>query len=185
VLKYRVPGRPWMDFGAAPMQDAERAMGVIRNRAQEFNIDPHRLGFSGFSAGANLCAHISTGFANRTYARIDGADDQNRRPDVSLLIYPWRVVETDLETLTFNVTAQHPPAFLAQAEDDPTAPIENSLYYFLQLKAIGAPPSELHAYPRGGHGFGLCTVDTPWHAECTWPDRAALFLKDLWSETFE
>mmetsp|Transcript_35740 Transcript_35740/g.83015 ORF Transcript_35740/g.83015 Transcript_35740/m.83015 type:complete len:157 (+) Transcript_35740:1098-1568(+) len=104
-------------------------------------------------------------------------------PDASLMIYPWKLVEDDMKTLAFNVTKDHPPAILVSAEDDPTAPIQNPIMYYLALKTTKAPPSELHTYPRGGHGFGLCTITnvTAWHAECTWPDRAALFLHDLWN----
>mmetsp|Transcript_35740 Transcript_35740/g.83014 ORF Transcript_35740/g.83014 Transcript_35740/m.83014 type:complete len:178 (+) Transcript_35740:710-1243(+) len=66
ILKYRVPGRSWLDFGAAPLQDAQRAFGVLRSRASEFNVDPNRIGFVGFSAGGNLVAHHSTSFSTRS-----------------------------------------------------------------------------------------------------------------------
>lgn len=180
VLKYRVPGRPWLAFGEAPLMDAQRALSIVRARAHEFGVDPARIGFMGFSAGGHLTAHVSTSYQRRAYARVDDADDASCRPDFSLLIYPWKLVdEADLQTLLVNITGETPPAFLSQAADD-FAHVECSIRYYLGLKRAKASPSELHVWPVGGHGYGRCTVNpVPYTEACSWPERAAAFLRHL------
>jgi|Transcript_27065 hypothetical protein len=139
----------------------------------------------GFSAGGHLTGHLNVAWASRTYAHIDAADEQPCRPDFALMIYPWRSVsdppvnEPPSGASADNVTKDTPPTMLAQAEDDPVHP-ENSLYYWLALKQQGAAPSELHIYPRGGHGYGRCTMPGfAFYEVCTWPNRGELFLKTL------
>ena len=187
VLKYRVPAREWLPFGAAPLMDAQRSMGLVRQLAvgkPELSLNASSVGFIGFSAGGHLSAHLattcSTAPMRRSYPLVDAADKLSCRPDFSLLIYPWRLT-TDASHL--NVTAAHPPAFLAQAEDDEAAPILNcSLPYYGRLKVAGAPLSELHIYPRGGHGYGRCTIGASKGLDeevCTWDNRAARFLKSV------
>eukprot|EP00658_Telonema_sp_P-2_P020899 TRINITY_DN18295_c0_g1_i1.p1 TRINITY_DN18295_c0_g1~~TRINITY_DN18295_c0_g1_i1.p1 ORF type:complete len:291 (-),score=54.38 TRINITY_DN18295_c0_g1_i1:279-1151(-) len=182
VLKYRVPARSWLPFGGAALMDAQRAMGLVRQMAgskQLPRLNASRIGFMGFSAGGHLTGHISTSWQTRSYPKLDHADDLSCRPDFAIMIYPWEVVQADLHTTSLNVTSQTPVTFLAQAEDDPVH-VENSLFYWLALKQHKAPPSELHLYPRGGHGYGRCTVaPVSWAEVCTWPDRAALFLQVL------
>lgn len=188
MLKYRVPARSWLPFGAAPLMDAQRAMGLTRANAKALGLNASRLGFLGFSAGGHLTAHLSSTSSSalpasatwRDYPPVDPADKLSARPDVSVLVYPWRLVDdATLSTLTLNVTSAHPPAFLSQAEDDPVH-MENAFYYFRGLKTAKAPPSELHIYPRGRHGYGRCTVGASkslmGHDEvCTWPEQAARF----------
>merc|ERR1712139_68938 len=106
----------------------------------------------GFSAGGHLTARLSNAFASRAYPRIDAVDDQSCRPDFSLLIYPGFIRHG-----APNVTKDHPPAFIMQAENDPFG-AQNALYYYLDLKAKGAPPSEVHIYETGGHAYGMCSV---------------------------
>ena len=123
VLKYRVPARPWLAFGEAPLMDAQRAMGLVRANADWLGLNASRLGFIGFSAGGHLTAHLSTTSSadrphaalRRNYRRVDAADDLSCRPDFSLLVYPWALVEDATRSeLTLNVTSGHPPAFLTQ-----------------------------------------------------------------------
>lgn len=180
VLKYRVPARPWLSFGEAPLMDAQRALGMVRYHAKDFGLDANKIGFMGFSAGAHLTAHLSTNYTARAYPRMDAADDESCRPDFSLIVYPWKLVrDTDLTTLTLEITSSTPPFFIAQAEDDHVH-VENAVFWMLGLKRAKAPPSELHVYPRGGHGYGRCTIgSTSWHEVCTWPHRAALYLRTL------
>eukprot|EP00929_Paragymnodinium_shiwhaense_P001255 TRINITY_DN101486_c0_g1_i1.p1 TRINITY_DN101486_c0_g1~~TRINITY_DN101486_c0_g1_i1.p1 ORF type:complete len:346 (-),score=46.07 TRINITY_DN101486_c0_g1_i1:43-999(-) len=181
VLKYRVPARPWLPFGEAPLMDAQRAVRMVRANAERLGLNESRIGFMGFSAGGHLTAHVSTEFQRQTYTPLDEIDRLSSRPDFSILVYPWRLVEdNDLQKVALNVTGAHPPAMLVQAWDDPEAHVQNSLQYTLALKSVVAPPSELHMYPKGGHGYGRCTV-TPgaWNEVCTWPDRAARFLAGL------
>jgi acetyl esterase/lipase len=191
VLKYRVPGRTWLPFGAAPLMDAQRAMGLVRQMAESGKmpgLNKAKIGFMGFSAGAHLTGHLGVAWQKRTYPRVDAADDEACRPDFSMMVYPWRSVseapvnETVPGASASNVTKDTPPTMLVQAEDDPVH-VENSLYYYLALKQKAAAPSEMHLYPAGGHGYGRCTVNlvakANWQEVCTWPDRGALFLQTL------
>merc|ERR1711871_1506706 len=100
------------------------------------------------------------------------------------MIYPWESVtqgpvNADASMASaLNITADTPPTMLVQAEDDPVH-MENAMFYYLALKQKQAAPSELHIYPRGGHGYGRCNpavqVGSVFHEVCTWPDRGKLF----------
>jgi len=156
LLKYRVPARAGLQRYTAPLQDAQRAISMVRSSAAEWKIDPKRLGILGFSAGGHLSAAASTNYETRTYPIGDAADSQSCRPDFTVLIYPaYLTTEADLTKLApeIKVTQQTPPAFLAQTEDDPVR-VENVLTYSLALKKAKVP-FELHIYPTGGHGYGL------------------------------
>jgi len=175
LLKYRVPRRPDRETHAAPLQDAQRAMGILRQRAGEFGLDPRRLGVLGFSAGGHLAAVLSNQYRERTYPVVDAADAQSCRPDFSILIYPAYLTEKN-QGVTLSsllpVDDRTPPAFLVMAADDPVR-AENVLSYALALKQAKVPV-ELHLYPTGGHGYGLRRTDNPltW-----WPDRATEWLR--------
>ena len=173
VLKYRVPARPGGPRYAAPLQDAQRAIGMVRSRAEEWGIDPHRIGVLGFSAGGHLAAAASTNFDKRAYTPIDAADQASCRPDFAVLIYP-AYLAPDEKTLApeLTVRADTPPTFLVQAEDDPVH-VENSLVYFKALKDAKVP-AEMHIFPTGGHGYGLRPTD---QKVTTWPQLAAQWLK--------
>ena len=187
VLKYRVPLRPEAagTLGMAQLMDAQRAMGLARAHAAEWGLNASRLGFIGFSAGGHLTAHLSTTWAARAYARVDAADDLPCRPDFSLLIYPWMLLEGNNASATslapyLQVTRQHPPALLAQNLDDTTAWPENSMMYARALAMAGAPAGAVHLYPKGGHGFGLCANWQPiggFQQCCEWPLAAQRFLQ--------
>jgi len=167
ILKYRVPGNRDGAFC-----DAQRAMGLIRSRAQIFNVDPKRLGVMGFSAGAHLAVRACTDFARRFYEPIDGADGLSSRPDFALIIYPaylFRNGYTLAPELT--VTPHAPPTFLVQAEDDDPH-VDSSLAYCIALKAAKVPV-ELHLFPSGGHGYGLRKKGK---ATDVWPELAAAWL---------
>lgn len=181
VLKYRVPGRTWLPFGEAALTDAQRAMGLVRQHAGALGLNASRIGFLGFSAGGNLVGQISTKYQQRLYQRIDVADDVSCKPDFSVFVYPWRLLKDDLRTVDLPVDSQHPPALLVQSEDDNTAHVETSLFYYAALKVAGAPGSEMHLYSKGGHGYGRCTTaDVPVQFEaCSWPQRAEDFMRSL------
>jgi len=139
----------------------------------------------GFSAGGHLTGHINVAWKARTYPRVDAADDLACRPDFSIMVYPWMSVtqapvsQPVTSASAANVTMDTPPTMLVQAEDDPVH-VENALYYWLALKDQKAAPSELHLYPRGGHGYGRCTSPgSTFHEVCTWPDRGRLWLQTL------
>jgi len=167
LLKYRVPdsGHHW-DPGCkcrinpqAPtaLQDAQRALGLVRAHAAEWHIDPHKIGVLGFSAGGHLSAAISTHFEQRLYPAVDAADKQSCRPDFSVVIYPGHLWISE-DKLELNpdvpVTTQTPPTFLLQAENDDVDNVNHSLVYYLALKNAGVPV-EMHLYAQGGHAFGL------------------------------
>lgn len=176
VLKYRVPRRPGKEKvePVESLQDAQRAMSLVRSRAEEFGIDPKKIGMLGFSAGGHLTARTSTTFAKRSYQPIDDIDEVSSRPDFTVLIYTAYLVEKDSTVLKpeFPISKETPPAFLAHAGDDPVTP-ESSLFYYLALKRAGVP-AEVHIYSTGGHGFGLRDSPSPSH---TWPKRCEEWLR--------
>ncbi len=174
LLKYRVPRREGLEKHAAPLQDAQRAMGLIRQNATEWGIDPQRVGILGFSAGGHLAAVTSTTTA-RTYPTVDAADEQSSRPDFAVLVYPGYLTvkeEHDRVSSELKITGDTPPTFLVMAQDDPVR-VENVFGYASALKQAGVS-FELHVYPTGGHGYGLRrTADMV----TTWPDRVADWMK--------
>jgi acetyl esterase/lipase len=175
LLKYRVPKREGRERHAAPLQDAQRALGLIRHRAGEIGINPKRLGVLGFSAGGHLAAALCSHVERRTYPDVDAADSASCRPDFSLLIYPAYLAvkeEGDKIAPEVQVSTNHPPTFLAMAQDDPVR-VENVVYYFMGLKQARVP-AELHVYPTGGHGYGLRGTE---QLVTTWPERAAGWMR--------
>jgi acetyl esterase/lipase len=155
LLKYRVPEPPGIPRYAAPLQDAQRAVGIVRSHANEWHIDPKRIGVLGFSAGGHLAALLSNNYQARSYSFFDDADKASCRPDFTLLIYPAYLTGDDRTTLSpeIKVSGQTPPTFLVQTEDDPVH-VENSLVYYRALAAAKAP-AEMHLFSTGGHGYGL------------------------------
>ena len=177
VLKYRVPRRPDQPKDKPPLgalQDAQRAMSLVRGNAKEWNLDPDRIGMLGFSAGGHLTAWTATNFDKRAYEALDGIDKVSCRPDFAVLIYPGGVVAKDKEELSpeIRVSKETPPCFFAHAGNDPVKP-ENSVQMYLALKKVGVA-AELHIYATGGHGFGLRPSDKPCS---TWPERCGEWLK--------
>lgn len=177
LLKYRVPGTGPYPKSSAALQDAQRALGMVRQHAAAWQIDPHRIGVLGFSAGGHLAVAISTHDQKRLYDPADGADQLSCRPDFALVIYPGYLAIAE-KHFEFNpdipVTAQTPPTFLVQAEDDPVH-VENAVEYFMALKRAGVP-AELHVYAKGGHGYGLRRTNLP---ITTWPDAAERWLQTI------
>ncbi|MEI9904584.1 MAG: alpha/beta hydrolase [Asticcacaulis sp.] len=191
VLKYRVPGSgPWWDEACTcehtdvlprALEDAQRAMGLLRLHAQDYGIDPHKVGVLGFSAGGHMVADISTHYARRAYAPVDAADAQSARPDFAVALYPGHIWGDEYpgdhvnHDIVDNITADTPPTFLLQNEDDPVDPVANSRTYDAALKARGVPV-EYHTYPHGGHAFGLRATKEP---STHWPDLVEAWLKGL------
>ncbi len=163
LLKYRVPDSgPYPKFAAA-LQDAQRAMGVVRQHAAEWGIDPHRVGVLGFSAGGHLAAAISNIYQKRVYDPVDAADQLSCRPDFAVVMYPGYLALADQNFAPnpdIHPTADTPPTFILQAENDYTAHVENAVVYFMELKNAKVP-AELHIYAEGGHGFGIRPRDLP------------------------
>jgi acetyl esterase/lipase len=156
LVKYRVPDSGPLPKSAAALEDAQRAVGMVRFHAAEWHIDPHRIGVLGFSAGAHLSAALSTHFDHRLYEPADAADRLPCRPDFAVIVYPGYLALAE-QNFAANpeilVTADTPPSFIVQTEDDPVH-VENATNYFLQLKNAQVP-AELHIYAEGGHGYGL------------------------------
>ena len=159
LLKYRVPTRSPEGYGESPpaLEDAQRTLGLVRLHAAEWQIDPHKIGVIGFSAGGHLVTAMSTHFDKRSYPAIDAADKESCRPDFAIACYPGHLWQDD-EGFKLNpnvpVTTNTPPTFLVQAEDDHVDGVEQSLVYYIGLKQAGVPV-EMHLYAQGGHGFGL------------------------------
>lgn len=177
LLKYRVPESGPYPKSAAALQDAQRAMGIVRAHAADWKLDPHRIGVLGFSAGGHLAAAISTHFDKRLYDPVDAADQLSCRPDFAVIVYPGYLAIAEQNfapNAEIHVTEQTPPTFLVQAEDDPVH-VENSTVYFLELKNAKVP-AELHIYAQGGHGYGLRRTELP---ITRWPELVETWLHTI------
>jgi acetyl esterase/lipase len=177
LLKYRVPDSGPYHKSSAALQDAQRALGIVREHAADWHIDPHRIGVLGFSAGAHLAAALSTHFDQRLYDPIDAADMLSCRPDFAVIVYPGylALAEQNFAPNTeIHPSEQTPPSFIVQAEDDPVH-VENATVYFLALKNAKVP-AELHVYAQGGHGYGLRRTAQPVTA---WPQLVETWLRTI------
>ena len=183
LLKYRVPGegmKPksghYPDSPVA-LQDAQRAIRLVRHRAKEWNINPNKIGVIGFLAGGHLVAATSTLFNKRLYSPVDAADKVSCRPDFAIGIYPGHLW-LDEKNFVLNpfvpVSKKTPPTFLLQNQDDKVDPVEHSLVYYRALRKAGVPV-EMHLYSEGGHAFGLRETKL---AVTKWPK-----LVDTWLES--
>lgn len=189
LLKYRVPrtGPSWNPLcrcrinpkPSLALEDAQRAMGLVRLHAAEWKIDPHRIGVIGFSAGGHLVAAISNDYEHRLYRPIDAADMQSCRPDFAVAMYPGHLWDEEHGEHAFNpdvhVTAHTPPTFLVQAETDTVDNVNQSLVYYTALKDAGVE-TEMHLYTHGGHAFGLRRTKDPITA---WPSLVETWLRTI------
>jgi len=195
VLTYRLPAEGWAKRQFVPLQDAQRAMRLIRSRAAALAVDPKRLGVLGFSAGGHLAADLATSFAAKVYAQVDSADDLSARPAFAGLIYPVATLEPDIghagsrdnllgpkasaelmaaRSPLRHVTADTPPCFLVHAFDDDTVPVANSQRWVDACQAARVPV-EAHLFTEGGHGFGFhLAPDMP---ASRWPELFGLWLR--------
>lgn len=186
VLKYRVPnsGPHWdgackcQKVPPVPMalQDAQRAIALLRRDAPQFGIDPRKIGVLGFSAGGHLVAAISNA-DSLSYAPVDAADKEDPRPDFGVALYPghlWSGKGLDLYPFD-RISAHAPPTFIIAAEDDPVDDVLNSIAYFAALQRAKVPV-ELHIYAHGGHAFGLRRTDQP---ITHWPDLVEHWLHTI------
>lgn len=176
LLKYRTPTRDEREMFALPVEDAQRALGLVRHHAAEWQIDPQRVGLLGFSAGANLAGHAAWDRMPRTYPQQAGVDDP-RGPDFLVFIYGGGFLQPGDPTRLkegFHVPADAPPAFFLVAHDDKTNPVEAALLY-LEYKQQNLP-AELHICTKGGHGFGIRKGGQPVH---DWPARCAEWMQSM------
>lgn len=177
VLQHRCPTNGLPDPAALPAQDAQRAISLVRSKAEELGVKQDRVGLFGFSAGGQVALTAATNFEQRLYAPADAIDATSCRPDFLMLLYPWRLLAENSKTALkpqIRITGKAPPCFIAQAADDAASLAEGSVLTFLELRKVGVP-AELHIYATGGHGFGMLPSDQP--ASTDWPGRVELWLK--------
>lgn len=176
VLLYRLPADGWAAARDAPLQDAQRALRLLRSGAAG-PLDPARIGVLGFSAGGDLAAALALRADGITYEPTDQADRVSARPDFSVLMYPalnmsvkppdGRAPIPARAPIESFVNAHSPPCFIVHAADDASVSVDLSLRMFSQLKAANVP-AEMHIFSAGGHGFGVrLAAGKPVEA---WPD---------------
>ena len=187
VLNYRLPNDAIMkDKSIAALQDAQQAMRLVRSHAQEWNLDPSKIGIMGFSAGGHVASSLSVHYNDKVY---ETTDTTSARPDFSILIYP--VITMDSATTNtwsrynlfgktpsaklvqyfsneLQVNSRTPPAFLVHSMDDDAVPVVNSIHYALALEQNHVA-CELHVYQSGKHGYGMGrshNTESGWPAAC-------------------
>ncbi len=194
VLCYRLPQEGWTDGPLAPLQDAQRALRVIRAQAPRYRLDRNRIGVLGFSAGGHLMGMAATRSGLQSYAAIDAQDTYSARPDNAALIYPVITLEAPYDrtstrhalvglhstpeasaawSVQTHVRPDCPPVFLMQAEDDPISDPANTLIMADACRAAGVAV-DLHRVPTGGHGFGMGRPGSPTAA---WPNWYETWLR--------
>ncbi len=181
VLVYRLPAEGWQQGEDVPLQDAQRAMRVIRANAGRWAVDPRTLSVVGFSAGGHVAATLATDFAQPVYAPVDAADMGSARPFATALIYPvvtmallgTHAVSRELllgpnpsptqiarRSAQLHVGADTPPVFLVHALDDPAVPVTNSFDLLAAMRAANRPV-EAHLLQEGGHAFASGYPNSP------------------------
>lgn len=173
VLKYRVPAREETTRYRAAVQDAQRAVSLVRSRAAEWKVDPKRVGILGFSAGGET-AGLATLLQDRLYKATDAVDALPFRADFAILVYPAYLANKEATALQPHVTIPKdcPPFLLIHAADDPVT-ADSSLLLCQALRRANVS-AELHVYAKGGHGYGLRATDAP---VTRWPTVASVWLK--------
>jgi acetyl esterase/lipase len=159
ILKYRVPRPPNVPESEPPIgpqMDAQRAVSMVRSRAAEWGINPRRIGIIGFSVGGHLALQTATGFAKRTYERIDAIDDSSSRPDFAILCYSGFLKQKDRDEIlpSIHIPQDTPPVMLVHATDDTMSPSDQSVIMYLALTRAKVPV-ELHVFAKGEHDFGV------------------------------
>ena len=178
IVKYRVPRRPDEIKGEParrPLQDAQRAVSLVRSKAKEWGIDPQRIGMVGFSAGGHLALATATSFDKRTYEPIDDTDTISCRPDFSIPVYSGYLKAKDKDEIApgLRIPAGTPPIFLVHGSDDIVSPPEHSVFMYVALKRAGVV-AELHIYASTAHDFGVRATDHPY---ATWTDSCVRWMR--------
>jgi acetyl esterase/lipase len=176
LLKYRVPKQEGDDAHTLPLQDAQRALSLMRQRAGGWGLDPHRIGVIGFSAGGHLSASLCNNFSQHKYVPVDSADSESCRPNFALLIYPaYLLVSKGSHDLApeMAIASNTPPTFITMTMDDPLQ-AEGAIDYTRALDKAKVS-AELHLFPEGGHGYGLRT--DPKFPVTSWPKLATEWLR--------
>jgi acetyl esterase/lipase len=170
VLKYRLPGEGHENGYSVPLQDAQRAIRLIKSNAFRWNLKPNKIGFIGFSAGGHLASTLGTRYAEQVYPPVDEADQLDARPGFIILGYPVinlgeREARPNFEPLRKYpgdqcVDSNTPPAFIFHAHDDAGVSTEHSIKFYLALKKANVE-ADLHIFTAGGHGFGIRGANGP------------------------
>jgi len=181
VVKYRLPWSKSIikDKNIVPLQDAQRAIRMVRSKARAWHLEPDKIGIMGFSAGGHLASTLGTHYMDKVYEKQDNADDLSARPDFMALIYPVITLEAasthsgsrvsligenpteaevDYLSNQKHINKETPPTFLLHAMDDTAVPVENTTLFFEALRKHNVPAA-MHIYPTGGHGFALALHD--------------------------
>ncbi len=188
VLKYRTPqvwprvnGRQQRPEVLLGLEDAQRAMTLLRHDAADYGIDPQKIGVIGFSAGAYLVANMSNTDA-RTYPLTDAADRQSSRPDFAIVAYTARMLDNsqgrnNLQLQPWvTISAEAPPTLIIHAMDDSVDDIRQPMAYALALNDAGVPV-DMRLYARGGHAFGMRPTNDPITTD--WPEQVRSWLLGL------
>jgi acetyl esterase/lipase len=178
ILKYRVPRRPDDIKGEParrPLQDAQRAVSLVRSKAKEWGIDPKRIGIVGFSAGGHLAIATATSFNKRTYEPSDDIDKTSCRPDFAIPVYSGYLKAKDKDELApgLSIPKGTPPVFLVHGGADIISDANHSVVMYLALKKEGVS-AELHVYANTAHDFGVRKSD---HPCSTWTEACATWLR--------
>lgn len=177
VLKYRVPRRDPERPHHEPLQDAQRAIRLMRQNAKDWDVDPNRIGVLGFSAGGHLTVMTGTHWDKPAYPRVDEADDLSCRPDFMCPIYcaylgnDYKDNVAEIGSLV-RLSKETPPTFLAVTADDSMRGAQSALL-FAELRKLNVP-AEVHVYSKGGHGYGIRESENP---VSTWHHRLSDWLK--------
>ena len=188
VLKYRTPqvwprvnGQSQRPKVLLALEDAQRAMGLLRQGASGSGIDPKRIGVIGFSAGAYLAANMSN-TSDRTYPPTDDADRQSPRPDFAIIAYTARLLDPGVEKNSLElapwvkISRQAPPTLFIHAMDDPVDDVRHPLAYALALNDAGVAV-DMRLYAKGGHAFGMRPTTDP--ITTRWPEDVKQWLHDI------
>lgn len=183
ICKYRVPRRAEKPKHQAPLQDAQRAIKLVRKNAQAWGVDANKIGVLGFSAGGHLSVMAATAFKEQTYQPIDDADALSCRPDFAMPIYPAYLISEDRKETNntklplsseIKVSEEAPPFFLTISDDDWVGSIGPvRLYMALKDQKV---PCELHIFVKGGHGYGILAEKG---RQAKWNELAAGWLRDF------
>jgi endo-1,4-beta-xylanase len=180
VLKYRLAKAPNSKYTlpGEVYADSARAMRLVRSRAAEWNVDPTRIGFAGFSAGGEVAGMIGTRFDAGKADASDPIERAGSRPDFNILIYPWYRPGANKpdEPPLFPIPSDAPPTFMICTDDD-RSHVEPTVKFYLELEAKKIP-TEMHIYTFGGHGFGLRPTKKPGAPVNAWPERLKEWLAE-------
>ena len=177
LLKYRVPRRKGLEKHHAPLQDLQRAVGVVRARSAEWKLDPDRVGALGFSAGGHLVTMALTSDGSRSYKADPELDGASCIPNFAILIYPAYLKHEKEEyklSDEINITDTTPPAFVVVGHGDKRW-VEGAALFYLAMNRVKRD-CELHIYSKGGHGFGMKNIP---ERVSEWPDRAGEWMQEM------